>query len=71
MSTNTQEVTDTAIKLRGMDCLQQGLGIVGAERFITLMLREPFDYTKWRERQFEDKSFDELVTAIKAEGALD
>lgn len=67
MAADTSEMTDTVIKLRGMDCLSQGLGIVGAERFITLMLREPFDYTKWRKEQFEDKSLCELAAAIKAE----
>lgn len=59
------EITDTALKLRGMEMLSQGLGMVGAERFISLILKEPFDYTQWRERQFDDMSFDDLVRDIK------
>ena len=29
------------------------LGDVDAERFIALVLREPFDYTRWRENHLE------------------
>ncbi len=41
--------TDNAIRLAGMKILSEKLGIVDAERFITLISRENFDYTKWRE----------------------
>ena len=42
------ERTDTALKWQGMNVLIQSLGKVDAERFISLMNREPFDYTSWR-----------------------
>ena len=32
----------------GMQALISRLGNVDAEKFISLVLREPFDYTKWR-----------------------
>ena len=35
-------ITDTEIKLKGMEALIKALGEVHAERFITLVLREPF-----------------------------
>ena len=38
--------SDTLIKTDGMRILADTLGIVEAERFITLMLREPFNYTE-------------------------
>ena len=41
--------TDNAIRLAGMKILSEKLGIVDAERFIMLISRENFDYTKWRE----------------------
>jgi len=41
--------TDNAIRLAGMKILSEKLGIVDAERFIALISRENFDYTKWRE----------------------
>jgi len=33
---------------KGMDCLSDTLGLVEAERFISLIKSEPFDYTEWR-----------------------
>jgi hypothetical protein len=36
---------------------------VEAERIITLMLREPFDYTSWRRQLWVEKSVDELSKA--------
>ena len=44
---------DTIIKEEGMEALIARLGYVDAERFIVLLSREPFDYTKWRETELE------------------
>lgn len=38
--------TDTLIINEGMKILTEHLGKVEAERFIALIIREPFDYTK-------------------------
>lgn len=46
--------TDTIIKQEGMDALIDKLGYVDAERFIVLITREPFDYTKWREQYLNE-----------------
>ena len=40
--------------------LAQYLGDVEAERFIALIQREPFDYTKWRQDMEEDLSIEEI-----------
>ena len=40
--------TDSIVKMDGMNILREKLGKVDAERFIMLILREPFDYTTWR-----------------------
>ncbi len=53
-------ITDTEIKVKGMETLIAGLGELNAERFITLMLREPFDYTKWQRNLWKDKSVEEI-----------
>jgi len=42
-------ITDTEIKLKGLQILAEHLGDVEAERFIALIQREPFNYTKWRQ----------------------
>ena len=41
-------ITDTEIKQKGIKALIAELGNVQAERFISLIIREPFDYTKWQ-----------------------
>ena len=49
-------MTDTEIRLKGVQVLAEYLGDVEAERFIALIQREPFDYTKWRQGMDEDLS---------------
>ena len=41
-------MTETILLKTGMLVLIEKLGHVEAERFVSLLLREPFDYTKWR-----------------------
>jgi hypothetical protein len=53
-------MTETAIKLTSMDALTIALGEVQAERFISLIMREPFDYTRWQQALWEDKSVEEI-----------
>ena len=53
-------ITDTEIKLKGLQVLTEFLGEVEAERFIALIQREPFDYTKWRNGLDEDLSIEEI-----------
>ena len=56
-------MTDTLLKTTAMDILRKNLGIVEAERFITLILKEPFDYTEWRKKNLSnDISVEELNT---------
>jgi len=47
-------MTDSEIKLEGMKAIVASLGEVGAERFVSLIQREPFDYTKWQMELWED-----------------
>ena len=58
--------TDTEVRLRGLRALVEALGTVEAERFITLILREPFDYTNWQRRLWADRSVDEISKAAMA-----
>ena len=53
-------LTDTEIKSKGIQLLSEYLGDVEAERFITLIQREPFDYTKWRQDLDENLSINEI-----------
>jgi len=53
-------MTDTVLKNEGLKILTKNLGKVEAERFIFLINREPFDYTKWQKDLFDDLSIEEL-----------
>lgn len=48
MTSNTVGITN-----RGMKCLTEVLGIVEAERFISIIIREKFDCSKWRRDYFD------------------
>jgi len=53
--------SDTVLKKEGMKILAENLGPVKAERFITLMIREPFDYTEWQRDLFKDVPLDNFL----------
>jgi hypothetical protein len=55
--------TDTELRMDGLQALAEALGSVEAERFVTLMLREPFDYTQWQRNLWPDKTVEEISTA--------
>ena len=58
---------DTLVRTEGMRILLEGLGKVDAERFISLIIKEPFDYTEWQKDLFSDMSVRELSNiAMKA-----
>ena len=58
MSNTTAELMN-----RGMSCLLDTLGSVDAERFISILLREQFDYTKWQREYFDKMSAEEIYVA--------
>lgn len=53
-------ITDTEIKTTGFRALVAALGDVQAEKFIALIQREPFDYTRWQQTLWSDKSIEEI-----------
>lgn len=55
--------TDSIVKAEGMQVLLDKLGRVDAERFISLIIKEPFDYTKWQKKLFDGMSVKELSNA--------
>ena len=52
--------TDTLIRNEGMLALNERLNLVEVERFITLLIRDPFDYTEWQSGLYEGMSVAEL-----------
>jgi hypothetical protein len=56
-------LTDTELKIQGMEALLASLGEVMTEKFIVLIRREPFDYTEWQRNLWPNMSVRELSTA--------
>ena len=48
---------------RGISCLIQGLGAFETERFISLLVQEKFDYTKWQRERFDNVSSEDFFRA--------
>ncbi len=55
--------TDNEIRVHGLRALVDNLGTVEAEKFISLILREPFDYTKWQQHLWNDRTVAEISNA--------
>ena len=53
-------ITETEIKVKGVAALISALGEVNAEKFISLVMREPFDYTEWQRTLWQDLSVEEI-----------
>ncbi len=45
---------------RGMRCLTSQMGIVDAELFVSIIIQEKFDYTKWQREYFDKKTPEEI-----------
>jgi hypothetical protein len=52
--------TEEEIKQRGMKALLKELGDVDTEVFIKMLIRDPFDYTKWQRDLWADMDVDEI-----------
>ena len=65
-------MTETVLMKTGMKILIEQLGNINAERFISVLLREPFDYTEWRKNNLcvgmsvEDISYEAMQSYLKA-----
>ncbi len=60
-SINSIEIID-----KGMKCLLENLGVMEMEQFISAIMRERFDYTKWRREYFDEISLEELLSEAAA-----
>jgi hypothetical protein len=48
-----------------MNALIKNLGEVDAERFISIVKGDDFDYTKWQRNLWQDKTIDEIYNRAK------
>ena len=52
--------TSVDIMDAGFACLVENLGVVDAERFVSMIKRENFDYTIWRKEYFKNMNMEEI-----------
>ena len=53
-------MNDTVLGQTVIKCLIDNFGVVQAEHFISLVIKEPFDYTNWQKDLYSDMSVEEL-----------
>ena len=61
MQLQQRNMQTAAIMTAGMKLLNENLGFVETEIFITNVKNHGFDYTEWRENLYEDMSLSELL----------
>jgi hypothetical protein len=57
--------TDTEIRSLGFQVLFKHMDIIEAEKFISIINRDKFDYTEWRQTLFEDMTIEDIVKEAK------
>ena len=59
-------MSTTELMNRGMECLLRELGIIDAEQFISVIIRERDDYTKWQRDYFDRMDPNTIITEALA-----
>ncbi len=57
-------MTDKEILEQGMDCLMDNLGIIEAERFVSLIWQERDKYNAWKE-EYDNMSDEEWLAGLE------
>ena len=56
--------TNAEILARGMKCLTQEMEILEAEQFVSIIIREKSDYTRWQREYFDAKTPKEISREV-------
>jgi hypothetical protein len=59
-------ITDAEVMQKGLGALLEALGKVDAERFTSLLNREPFDYIFWQRNIFENMDVNQISAKAMA-----
>ena len=52
--------TDNIVRVEAMNALISALGPVDSGRFISLVKRDTFDYTKWQQKHWDGLSIEDI-----------
>ena len=59
-------ISDTLLSQNVIKCLIANFGVVQTERFISLVIKEPFDYTEWQRDLFPEMPVEDIFSAATA-----
>lgn len=59
-------ISDMEIMDKGVTYLLEKMGVIETERFISVINKEKFDYTKWQRKRFDHMSSEEFQEAAVA-----
>lgn len=62
-----QRLSDTELKVTGIEALNKALGAADAYRFMTLLHNEKTDYVQISHRLYEDQSIDDIFARAKTQ----
>jgi len=62
---SSDPVSDTELRIIGIDALNKALGPAAALRFLSLLHREPTDYVEISRRLYEAQSIDDIFERAK------
>ena len=52
--------TDNIVRVEAMNALVAALGAIDAERFISMVKLDTFDYTEWQQKLWDGLSIEEI-----------
>ena len=61
-------MSETQLRAEGMRLLREKPGLVDAEMFINLLLKDHFDYTQRQETLWEGKTLDDISEMAQKKG---
>ena len=60
-----KQTTDNELAVRCMNILMDAVGPVDAERFVSIVANDSFDYTEWQRGLFEGETVKSLFEKVK------
>ena len=62
----SEQLTDDALRAKGLAVLEEHLGPVHTLRFLALMSRQAFDYQRWRQPHFGAMSLEAILAQAQS-----
>ena len=60
-----KQTTDNMLAVKCMNILMDAVGPVDAERFVSIVTNDSFDYTEWQQNLFKDETVESLFEKVR------